>query len=75
MPPAQEVPPIDVRLAADPSVGVAQPLFGSLLRCHSEVGTSCPVVQPSHPGLQFSHRMPQSSQLAVLEMEKMEEVV
>ena len=47
---AQEVPCLFVYLAADPSVCVGQLLFVLLLVFHAEVGTSCPVVQPSYPG-------------------------
>ena len=50
MPLAQEVLPLDVHLAAGPSVVVDHPLLGLLLRCHAEVGTSDPVVQPFYQG-------------------------
>ena len=41
LPLAQSGPHLNVLLAADPSVGVGQPLPGLLL--HTEVGTSCPI--------------------------------
>ena len=49
---AQEVPRLDVHLAADPNVSVcmASPFLDRLLECYTEVSARCPVGRPSYPG-------------------------